>query len=359
MTDEKESALGFLPENAVLSLLRDTYLAFSDRRDSLGLPNPGTVDNIAREVQKEVLLNNYAFSGLRADLTKAFSVTPLFQVSHSFSMSAGGIPPYAFAVLYGSPKVFLQGNLDNDLSLSARANYRWNSSFVTKTNTSIAPGSGQAMIQIDNDYTGKDFTASLKSMNPSILEGGLTGIFVASYLQAVTPKLALGLEAVWQRTAVDTGPETAVSYCAKYKGSDWTASAQLQAQGAVNTSYWRRLTEKVDAGVDLNLQFIGMGRGGGGGLMGGSVRREGTTALGARYNFTTSTFRAQMDSSGKLGCLLEKRVAPPVTLTFAGEIDHFKQESKIGLAVSLESAGEELLEQQEKAGSSNALPPPF
>ncbi len=105
MTDEKDSARGFLAENAVVALLRDTYLAFSDRRDALGLPNPGTVDNIAREVQKEVLLNNYAFSGLRADLTKAFSVAPLFQVSHSFSMSAGGLPPYAFAVLYGSPKV--------------------------------------------------------------------------------------------------------------------------------------------------------------------------------------------------------------------------------------------------------------
>jgi hypothetical protein len=28
------------------------------------------VDNIAREVQKEVLLSNFMFSGLRADLTK-------------------------------------------------------------------------------------------------------------------------------------------------------------------------------------------------------------------------------------------------------------------------------------------------
>ena len=216
----------------------------------------------------------------------------------------------------------MQANLDNDGQLGARANYRWNSTFVTKCNAQLAPGSGQAMFQLDNDVSGKDFTASLKSINPSILEGGLTGIFIGSYLQSLTPSLALGLEAVWQRAAANAGPEAALSYCAKYKGSDWVASAQVQAQGAINTSYWRRLTEKVEAGVDLNLQFApGMG---GGGLMSGGSRREGTTTVGAKYDFRTSTFRAQLDNSGKLSCLLEKRVLPPVQVTFAGEMDHFK-----------------------------------
>lgn len=220
--------------------------------------------------------------------------------------------------------MFLQGNIDNDGQLIARANYRWTNSFVTKTNAQIAPGPGQVMVQVDNDYTGKDFTASLKSLNPSMLEGGLTGIFIASYLQSLTPSLAVGLEAAWHRPALNAGPDTAVSYSAKYKGSDWIVSAQLQAQGAISTSYWRRLTEKVEAGVDLNLQFApGMG-GRGRGLMGSGMRKEGTTTVGAKYDFRASTFRAQVDSSGRLSCLLEKRVAPPVQLTFAGEIDQFK-----------------------------------
>lgn len=216
----------------------------------------------------------------------------------------------------------MQGNLDNDGQLMARANYRWNNTLTTKCNAQIAPSPGQAMFQIDNDITGKDFTASLKSINPSYLEGGLTGIFVGSYLQSLTPSLAIGLEAMWQRAALNAGPETVLSYCAKYKGSDWIASAQLQAQGALNTSYWRRLTEKVEAGVDLNLQFApGTG---GGGLMGSGVRKEGITTVGAKYDFRTSSFRAQLDSTGKLSCLLEKRVLPPVQVTFAGEMDHFK-----------------------------------
>ena len=185
------------------------------------------------------------------------------------------------------------------------------------------------MLQLDNDYTGKDFTMSLKSLNPSVLDGGLTGIFMASYLQSLTPGLAVGLEAIWQRAALNSGPETAVSYYAKYKGTDWIASAQLLAQGTVNTSYWRRLTDKVEAGVDLNLQFApGMG-GRAGGLMGNALRKEGTTTLGAKYDFRASTFRAQVDSAGRLSCLWEKRVAPPVQITFAGELDQFKVRSAI------------------------------
>lgn len=271
----------------------------------------------------------------------------------------------------------MQGNVDNDGQLSARTNYKWNNWLVTKADTQIAPGPGPAMLQLDNEITGKDFSAGLKAVNPSIIEGGVSGIFIGSYLQSLTPSLAVGLEAVWSRAALNAPPETAVSYVAKYRGLDWIASAQLQPQGAVSTSYWRKLTDRVEAGADLNLQFA-PGSGGRGGLMGSPMRKEGTATLGAKYDFRNSTFRAQVDSTGKLSCLLEKRVLPPVQLTFAGEIDHFKvsahdfcvskiasvmliyvhvqQQAKIGLAVSIEAAGEELMQQQEQAGG-NVAPP--
>jgi len=214
----------------------------------------------------------------------------------------------------------MQGNMDNDLQLSARANYRWSSAFVTKTNMQLAPG-GQAMVQLEGDYTGDDFSANIKAMNPSALEGALTGIFVGSYLQAVTPRLSLGLEAVWQRPSGQDGPQTAVSYAARYRGFDWIASAQLLAQGGVQTSYWKRLSDKVEAGVDINLQFLGLS--GQQSMMGGP-ENEGTTTLGAKYDFRTSTFRGQVDSKGKVSCVLDKRISPPVMVTFAGELDHAK-----------------------------------
>lgn len=95
-----------LTDNSVAAAVQDAYNLFSDRRAALGLSNPGTLDNIAREVQKDVLLSNFMFSGLRADLTKVFGMSPLFRVSHAFSMgSSGNLPPYAFSAMYGSPKV--------------------------------------------------------------------------------------------------------------------------------------------------------------------------------------------------------------------------------------------------------------
>ncbi|PYH28694.1 TOM complex pore protein TOM40 [Aspergillus neoniger CBS 115656] len=345
----------FLTDNSVAAAFKDAYTSFSERRAALGLPNPGTLDNISREVQKDVLLSNFMFTGLRADLTKVFGMSPLFRVSHAFSMGgSGNMPPYNFSAMYGSPKVFMQGNLGSDGGLAAVGNYRWTPKFVTKTNTQIMPG-GQGLMQLDNDYTGDDFSASLKAFNPSYLEGGLTGIFVGSYLQSVTPNLALGFEAIWQRQAMNARPESALSYGARYKTADWIVSAQLQAQGVITASYWKKLSERVEAGVDMNLQFAPNAAAA---LMGGPSR-DGTTAIGAKYDFRASTFRAQVDSTGKVSCLLEKRIAMPIALTFAGEIDQAKQTAKLGLAVSLEIAGEELMEQQEKMSPEDMVPPPF
>jgi len=91
----------------------------------------------------------------------------------------------------------------------------------------------------------------------------------------------------------------------------------------------------------------------------GGAKKEGTTTLGVKYDFRMSSFKAQVDSQGRLGCLLEKRVAPPVTVSFFGEIDHVKNSSRLGLAVSIENAPEEILEQHERGGGSDVPPPPF
>lgn len=174
------------------------------------------------------------------------------------------------------------------------------------------------MAQLESEYTGNDFTLNVKALNPSYLEGGLTGIFVGQYMQAVTPRLALGLEAMWQRQALSVPPDAALAYSGKYKAEDWVATAQLSASGGLNTTYWRRLSEKVQAGVDMSLSIAP----GPGGMMGGPMQKEGVTTFGAKYDFRMSTFRAQLDSKGKLSCLLEKRVAGPVMMTVGADVDH-------------------------------------
>jgi mitochondrial import receptor subunit TOM40 len=105
VSDPANSVPDFLKTSPIFSQVASAYIGFSERREALGLSNPGTIDNIAKEVQRDVFTNNLTFTGLRADLTKAFSVSPLFQVSHALSMGSQMLPPYAFAALYGSPKV--------------------------------------------------------------------------------------------------------------------------------------------------------------------------------------------------------------------------------------------------------------
>uniref|UniRef100_L2G602 Mitochondrial import receptor subunit tom40 n=1 Tax=Colletotrichum fructicola (strain Nara gc5) TaxID=1213859 RepID=L2G602_COLFN len=328
-----------LLNNPVAHTLSDAINSFSERRAKLGLSNPGTTENLTKEVQRDVLLSNYMFTGLRADLTKAFSMSPLFQVSHQFAMG-DRLNPYTFAALYGTSKVFLQGNMDNDGQLSTRFNYRWSDKLVSRAQFQAAPGAGQEMLQFENEYTGDDFTASLKMLNPSFLEGGMTAC-PRSRDRLAAPSHA-------------QGPETATSYCARYKSADWIATAQLQAQGALNTSYWRRLSDKVQAGVDLSLSLVP----GAGGVMGG-FQKEGVTTIGAKYDFRMSTFRAQVDSKGKLSCLLEKRIAAPVMMTLAADVDHFAQQAKIGVGISIEAGGEELQEQQEALGAQGTPNIPF
>jgi len=99
------NSLAFLSDNPISIALASLQGSFRERRQALGLKNPGTVENVSREVLKDVFLNNHTFSGMRADLMKSFSMNPVFQISHAFTMGAQGIPPYTFAAVFGNNKV--------------------------------------------------------------------------------------------------------------------------------------------------------------------------------------------------------------------------------------------------------------
>ena len=96
-----------LQNNSLVKILRDTYTSFSQRREALGLSNPGAVEKIKREVDSDVLLSKHMFSGLRADVSRPLSMMPMFQYSHTFALGSQ-IPPYGFSALFGTPKVCRQ-----------------------------------------------------------------------------------------------------------------------------------------------------------------------------------------------------------------------------------------------------------
>lgn len=104
MASAIDSLSSLLLANPLANAIGDAVNSFSERRAKLGLSNPGTIEGLSREVSRDVFLNNSMFTGVRADLTKIFSMTPLFQVSHQFAMGER-INPYTFAAMYGTNKV--------------------------------------------------------------------------------------------------------------------------------------------------------------------------------------------------------------------------------------------------------------
>ncbi|KAH8106851.1 eukaryotic porin-domain-containing protein [Cristinia sonorae] len=315
------SLLSFVPGGSALSGLNSKFQGW---RASLGLSNPGTAENLQKEV-KATLLQNMFFDGARADLSKSLSMNPVFQVTHSFALGSQTAPPsYNFGAVFANNNIFLQGSMDDGGNLSMRFNQGWGGNHVTKVQSQISSQPGHSMIQIEHDYQGADYSMNVKTLNPSVLDGA--GIYIGSYLQSITKNLALGVESYLQR-ADPSSSELNTQFMAKYTSTDknWIATAQLQPAGILSATYWQKLSEKVDVAADLQVLAL-------------PDRRDAVATLGAKYDLRFSTFRAQLDSSGKVSAFLEQRFAPTFAFLVTGEIDHFKNAAKVGVGVMIESS---------------------
>jgi len=307
-----------------LAPLTSAYDRFSKWRTSRELSNPGTVEGLQKEV-KATHLTNYFFDGARADLTKSLSMIPLFQVTHSFSLASQSQPPmYNFGAVFANNKVFLQGGVDHDGNLQGRFNHGWTPTSVTKLQTQLSKQAGHNMIHLEHDYQGSDYSINMKALNPSPAD--LSGLYIGSYLQSLTKNLAVGFESLYHRASVDMA-DISTSYLAKYTGTDknWIATAQVQPSGIVQATYWQKLGEKVEAAADLQV-------------VAAPTRRDAVATLGLKYDLRMSTFRAQLDSTGKVSALLEQRFAPTFSFLVSGEIDHFKNSARVGMGVMIESS---------------------
>ncbi|KAG2020271.1 mitochondrial import receptor subunit tom40 [Coprinopsis cinerea AmutBmut pab1-1] len=293
-----------------VSPLFNAYDRFASWRRDLGLPHPGTVEGLQKEV-KSTHLSNFIFDGARADLTKTFSMSPLFQVTHSFALGSQTLPSsYNFGAIFATQQVFLQGGVDHEGSVNGRLNYGWAPNNVTKVQGQLAQQAGHNMIQIEQEYQGSDFTLNAKAINPSPADG--TGMYIGSYLQSLTKNLALGVEGLWQRPTPDES-DVAASYLLKYTSNekDWIATAQVQPSGILQSTYWQKLSDKVEVAADLQVIAT-------------PARRDAIATLGAKYDLRLASFKAQIDSTGKVSALLEQRFTPTFSFLVAGEIDHFK-----------------------------------
>lgn len=357
MTKE-QTENSFWSSNPISSFIIDTYRQLNDHRKSLDLVNPGTVENLNKEVSRDVFLQQYFFTGLRADLNKAFSLNPAFQTSHTFSIGSQSLPSYAFSALFANDNLFAQGNIDNDYSLSGRLNYGWNKNNISKMNLQIANGQ-PSMCQLEQDYQGSDYSLNFKTLNPSFNINSnkngcieFSGVAVASLLQSVTRNFSLGLEVLYSKVQPSSPPDAGVSYLTRYVSSkqDWIFSGQLQANGSLIASFWKKVSPNVEAAIETTLQasMLPINDPMTGTPIGIQPTVEGSTTIGAKYEYRQSIYRGTIDSNGKVACFLERKVLPTLSILFCGEIDHLKNENKLGCGLQFETAGnQELLMMQQ------------
>ncbi|KAI8324272.1 hypothetical protein GQ54DRAFT_316266 [Martensiomyces pterosporus] len=298
------------------------YKALNQHRLRLNLPNPGQFEYLNKEI-KGTMLTNFMFEGGRADLAKILS--PNFQVMHTFQLGLPGQPSsFEFAGVYADEDTLMHGKMDTDGNLQARLNYALSKRLQAKAQAQVMATDSQSMLQLESEYTGSDYTANIKAINPSPVDG--TGIYLANYLQSITHKLSVGAELLYQ-CPMPKVQETGISFALRYQPSaDRVWVAQTQGTNMLSTSYWRRITEKCEAGAELQMVNVPS-----------QGRREASCSVGVKYEFAASTVRAMADNFGKVSMLLEEKIAPGFSFLLSGELDHLKGENKFGLGLNLES----------------------
>ncbi|KAL7424219.1 translocase of outer mitochondrial membrane [Cryptotrichosporon argae] len=332
--------------------LAHQYSRFHGWKESLGLVQPGTLEALTRDVTNTNAAN-FSFEGARADLNKVVSANPAFQLSHSFSMGGAQKPSsYQLGAIFANASHFLHGQWEPATgNVNMRLNETWSPSDVTKVQAQLSQAAGNTMVQIEHDHLGPHYSLNLKTINLSPAD--LTGIHFVSLLHSFGPRLSLGFETIIQHPQPAI-LETQTAWLAKLTSlpsaaaalappaapgqpaalpfqPSWTATAQLQATGNVQATYFHRLSDKVDVALDFNTVFQPAS-------MMGPAKREAITTLGAKYDFRMATVRGQIDSNAKLAMVLEQRFTPAFAFLVSGEIDHKKNTSKFGLGVMIESS---------------------
>jgi len=198
----------------------------------------------------------------------------------------------------------------------------------------LGSSADRSVLQVEHEHSGLDYTINAKAVNPSPIDG--SGVYIGSYLQSLTKNLALGIETIVQRAP--EGSELASTYLVKYTGGpsasslpylasppsqtsagppsgpgagSWVATAQFQTMGLLQASYYHKLSSQVEVAADIQL-------------IAAPMKRDAVATVGAKWDLRMATFKAQLDSGGKVSAMLEQRFAPNFAFLLTGEIDHFK-----------------------------------
>lgn len=281
--------------------------------------NPGTFEELHKTV-KDLAMQPY--EGIRFMTNKGLSSH--FQVQHTLHLN-NEKSAYRFGATYvgtkqlGPSEAFpvMVGEMDNEGNLQAQFIHQLSKNIKLKC-IAQTQGSKLQSLQMGTDITLKDSTISLVAADPDLLNGN--GMFIAHYLQGITPRLSLGSELLYQRGA---GKQQAiVTFAGKYKTDDWSLAGTI-GSGGLHTSFYRKANEHVQVGVELEASLRTM---------------DSVTSLVYQVDVPKMNllFKGILNSQWTIGSSLDKKLGPlPLSLNLSGTYNLDKDKVAVGIGAIL------------------------
>ncbi|KAH9256251.1 hypothetical protein BASA81_005472 [Batrachochytrium salamandrivorans] len=271
--------------------------------------NPGPMERCDGEVQRVLRIDT--FDGAKVELQKVLG--PNFVTAHTMYMGSSQHEKgafYTFATTLVLNDALLIGRLDN----SQRVEAQWHqpyfgalSRFSHRFQGQISPTEGmQGMLDIERK--GDTNTMGVKL--------GL-GLFGASLFQSVTPRLALGAEAMHiQRLG-----KTVFTARGRYTDNNHTAVATVSTgSGTASVAFLRRVSNRVGLAAELEVAAANL---------------NSHMHVGAEFTMRQAKFTANVTSTGVLQATLQDVVGPNCFLLLSGMVDHRNDLYRFGVGVQL------------------------
>ncbi|PHT46945.1 Mitochondrial import receptor subunit TOM40-1 [Capsicum baccatum] len=287
-----------------------------DKVDYFNLPCPVPYEEINREVIMS--LKPELFEGMRFDFTRGLNQR--FFLNHSVFMGPTELPTqsmdvvkiptahYEFGANFIDPKLMLLGRVLTDGKVNARVKCDLSENLAMKANAQLTGEPHMSHGMVNFDYKGKDFR--------TLFQFGNGALFGASYIQSVTPHLALGGEVFWAGQHRKSG----IGYVARYNTNKMVATGQIASTGIVSLGYVQKVSEKVSLASDFMYDYRS---------------RDVTASVGYDYILRQCRLRGKIDSNGCVAAFLEERLNMGLNFILSAEIDHKKSDYKFGFGLTL------------------------
>ncbi|KAJ5074929.1 import receptor subunit tom40 [Anaeramoeba ignava] len=260
------------------------------------LTNPGKFEQFCKESTQ--ILNVETFDGFRLEVNQQMNQS--FGLTHALSMgSLREEPSYTFGANYVQEKYALIGNRKND-GTYARYIQQFGRKFLTTLYTQISgkkQEDSQDTFGADLEYYGENFTIQSKLKSNKV--------FGLSYLQAMTPRLNLGMEFIYYHNM----KTSSIIFASRYFTHNFIFTSSFSTFPVKHFSL--HYVQKITPRVGLAAEFI-------------YNIENGLSAMSAGYLYSLRQIKVggQITSNGKISTLVEQMLHPLISFKLSAEIDY-------------------------------------